>query len=115
MYQYRGAEMAKPDFKPVGEKRRPTPDEMLAVARQSGSQSPPVVRRDPDPAPAGTGEPVVGLNLKVLLSTSEAVATAARERGVSMKAVVMQALAQAGVAVAALDAEDRTPARRKGK
>ena len=59
-------------------------------------------------------EPVVGLNLRVRLSTSDAIAVQARERGVSMKAVVMQALERAGVAIASIDLEDRTPSRRKG-
>ncbi len=59
-------------------------------------------------------EPVVGLNLRVRLSTSDAISMVARERGVSMKVIVMQALKQAGIVVAPVDLEDRTPSRRKG-
>jgi uncharacterized protein (DUF1778 family) len=52
------------------------------------------------------------LNLRVRESTVAALAAAARDRGLTMKQVVCQALAQAGVDVAPADLEDRTPRRR---
>jgi hypothetical protein len=108
----------KDAFKPVA--RRPSAEEMVSISADTmpdapsvrAEQSAPLV--PPVPA-AKASEPVVGLNLKVLLSTSDAVAAAAKEQGVSMKTVVMRALSSAGVAVASLDLEDRTPARRKGR
>lgn len=85
----------------------------LAAARLADPTSPPVrVRLQ---APEAVVEPVVGLNLRVRLSTSDAIASVARERGASMKVVVMQALRQAGIVVAAIDLEDRTPSKRKGQ
>ena len=95
-------------------KLSPPPDAQaaLAAARLADPTSPPVRLKSQLPEPVV--EPVVGLNLRVRLSTSDAIAAQARERGVSMKAVVMQALERAGVAIASIDLEDRTPSRRKG-
>ncbi len=96
-------------------KLSPPPDAQAALAavRLADPTSPPV--RVKPQVPEATVEPVVGLNLRVRLSTSDAISTVARERGVSMKVIVMQALEQAGVVVAAVDLEDRTPSRRKGQ
>ncbi len=85
----------------------------LAAARLADPTSPPV--RLTPPSRQATEGPMVGLNLRVRLSTSDAIASAARGREVSMKAVVMEALSQAGIRVAAVDLEDRTPWRRKGR
>ena len=52
------------------------------------------------------------LNLRVRSSTIDALMAAARERGLTMKQVVCQALADAGIAVAPADLEDRTPRRK---
>ena len=90
----------------------PAAEAALAAARLADPTSPPV--RLKSQPPETIVEPVVGLNLRVRLSTSDAISTQARERGVSMKAVVMQALEQAGVTIASVDLEDRTPSRRKG-
>ncbi len=95
-------------------KLSPPPDAQaaLAAARLADPTSPPVRVKLQSSEPAI--EPVVGLNLRVLLSTSDAISAIARERSVSMKVVVMQALEKAGVAIAQIDLEDRTPSRRKG-
>jgi hypothetical protein len=95
-------------------KLSPPPDAQaaLAAARLVDPTSPPVRLRVQTPEPAV--EPVVGLNLRVRLSTSDAISAVAQERRVSMKVVVMHALEQAGIAVAPVDLEDRTPSRRKG-
>lgn len=96
-------------------KLSPPPDAQaaLAAARLADPTSPPVRVKAQMPEPVV--EPVVGLNLRVKLSTSDAISAVARERGVSMKVVVMQALEQAGVVIAPVDLEDRTPSRRKGQ
>ena len=91
----------------------PNAQAALAAARLADPTSPPVRVRPQ--LPEAATEPVVGLNLRVRLSTSDAISTVAQERGVSMKAVVMQALDQAGVVIASIDLEDRTPSRRKGQ
>lgn len=95
-------------------KLSPPPDAeaALAAARLADPTSPPVRLKSQVPEPVV--EPVVGLNLRVRLSTSDAISAQARESGLSMKAVVMQALERAGVAIASVDLEDRTPSRRKG-
>lgn len=90
----------------------PNAEAALAAARLADPTSPPVRLKSQPLEPIM--ETVVGLNLRVRLSTSDAISAQARERGVSMKAVVMQALEQAGVAIASVDLEDRTPSRRKG-
>ena len=96
-------------------KLSPPPDAQTALmaARLADPTSPPV--RVKPQMPEVVAEPVVGLNFRVRLSTSEAIADIARGRGVSMKVVVMQALEQAGIVVAQVDLEDRTPSRRKGQ
>jgi hypothetical protein len=52
------------------------------------------------------------LNLRLRNSTVTSITAIARERGLTQKQLVCQALAAAGVAVAAADLEDRTPRRR---
>ncbi len=52
------------------------------------------------------------LNLRLRLSTVEAITAEARQRGLTQKQLVCQALAAAGVTVTASDLEDRTPRRR---
>ena len=53
------------------------------------------------------------LNLRVRESTIAALTERARMEGHTLKQVVCLALAEAGVAVAAADLEDRTPRRRR--
>lgn len=57
----------------------------------------------------GEEDPTVALNMRLKLSTVEALERAARGRRATMKLVLMEALAAAGVEVAALDLEDRSP------
>ena len=92
----------------------PAAEVALAAARLADPTSPPVRMKPPSPEADSDG-PSVGLNLRVRLSTSDSLASVARDRGVSMKAVVMEALSHAGVEVAGIDLEDRTPSRRKGR
>ena len=47
-------------------------------------------------------------------STLESLARVARARGLTQKQLVARALAEAGVEVAPIDAEDRPPPRRRG-
>jgi len=51
------------------------------------------------------------LNLRLRMSTAEAITAEARDRGLTQKQVVCQALAAAGVAVTPSDLEDHTPRR----
>jgi hypothetical protein len=84
---------------------RPTPEDALAIAAQTAPTLP--------PTQLGVVDRPTTLNLRVRSSTIEALMASARERGLTMKQVVCQALTNAGVAVAAADLEDRTPRRKE--
>ncbi|MCI0755618.1 hypothetical protein [Teichococcus vastitatis] len=92
---------------------RPAVQEILAAAREADPTTPPVRAKTP-PIPAAP-EPVVGLNIRCRISTSEAIAWHAAQEGKSMKALVMHALAEKGIHIAPDDMEDRSPSRRKGR
>lgn len=83
---------------------RPSPEDALTIATQTAPTLPPVRLSADDRATT--------LNLRVRSSTIDALMAAARERGLTMKQVVCRALADAGVAVAPADLEDRTPRRK---
>src|SRR5437879_2250824 len=83
---------------------RPSPEEALGIATQTAPSVPPTRLHATDRATT--------LNLRVRESTIEALAAGARERGLTMKQLVCQSLAAAGIAVATADLEDRTPRRK---
>jgi hypothetical protein len=83
---------------------RPTPDDALAVARAAAPDRPPAVVASDDKS--------VTLNLRLRASTVAAITTAAQQQGRTIKQVVTNALASAGIMVAPEDLEDRTPRRR---
>lgn len=85
---------------------RPSPEEAIAISAQTAPTLPPT-RVDVDDRPTT-------LNLRVRSTTLEALLSVARERSLTMKQVVCQALADAGVLVAPSDLEDRTPRRKRG-
>jgi hypothetical protein len=110
----------------------PNPAALLQMVREADPTSPPakVSRKAPEPEqPPGAEtssataeeslpiikDPQVGLNIRVRLSTSNAVEAAAAARGVTMKVLVMETLAQAGIEIADPDLRDRSPRRRKGE
>jgi hypothetical protein len=82
---------------------RPTPDDALAVARAAAPERPPAVVVD---------DKSVTLNLRLRASTVAAITAAAQQQGHTIKQVVTNALASAGIMVAPEDLEDRTPRRR---
>jgi hypothetical protein len=92
----------------------PSPSAALAAARQADPTTPPV-RAKVAVTPPIPDEAIVGLNIRVRLSTSESLAARAAERGAPMKLLVMEALQAAGVVIAPADLEDRTARNRKGK
>jgi len=83
---------------------RPSAEEALAIATQTAPTLPPARLHATDRATT--------LNFRVRESTIQALAAGARERGLTMKQLVCQSLANAGIAVAAADLEDRTPRRK---
>ena len=84
---------------------RPSPEDALAIATQTAPTLP--------PTQIGINDRATTLNLRVRASTIDALMAAARERGLTMKQVVCQALSEVGVSVAPADLEDRTPRRRQ--
>ena len=91
-------------LKPRAAAARPSPEEALRVATATAPAQP--------PAQVRTEDRPTTLNLRVRESTIAALTSAARGRGLTMKQIVCQALAGAGVGVAPADLEDRTPRRR---
>lgn len=89
-------------FKPRASSR-PSPEAALAAAAETAPQHP----------PATVGDRTTTLNLRVKEATIVGLTEAARVRKLTQKQVIMQALQAAGVQVAALDLEDRTPRRNK--
>lgn len=94
--------------------RRPSPEEALAIVSQAAPSQPPAkVVQAVMPEPADSkADPRTTLNLRVRQSSIVAIEAAARERGLTLKQVVTQALQAAGVKVAPADLEDRTPRRK---
>jgi len=82
---------------------RPSADDALRVAREAAPSLPPATVADRD-------SPTT-LNLRMRLSTVTGLTKAAQERGLTIKQIVAQALAEAGLPVAPADLEDRTPRR----
>ena len=83
---------------------RPSPEEVLRAAAIAAPAQP--------PAQMPVQDRPATLNLRMRESTVAGLAAATRDRGLTMKQVVCQALADAGVEVAPADLEDRTPRRK---
>ena len=83
---------------------RLSPEDALAIAAHTAPTLPPTQLRTEDRATT--------LNLRLRASTIDALVATARERGLTMKQVVCQALSAAGISVAPADLEDRTPRRK---
>jgi hypothetical protein len=92
------------------------PREALRVASQVAPHHPPAenpARRPPPPPPPPADRSAM-LSMRFREATLESLARVARARGLTQKQMVARALAEAGVEVAAADAEDRPPPRRRG-
>ncbi len=86
-------------------KPRTSPAEALAIVSAAAPSLPPA--RMP-----AVSDKATSMTLRMREVTIAALTATARERGLTIKQVVAQALADAGVAVAPADLEDRTPRRR---
>jgi hypothetical protein len=84
-------------------RNRPTPAEALAVAAQTAPTQP--------PAQMDVADRPTTLNLRFRETTISAITESAKARRLTIKQIVAQALAEAGISVAAADLEDRTPRR----
>ena len=91
-------------MKNLKSRSRPTPAEALAVAAETAPRQP--------PAQIAISDRPTTLNMRLRETTISAIMTTAKERKLTIKQLVAHALADAGVAVAPADLEDRTPRRR---
>lgn len=85
-------------------RNRPTPAEALAVAAETAPSQP--------PAQMLASDRPTTLNMRLRETTISAITSSAKARGLTIKQLVAQSLADAGVAIAPADLEDRTPRRR---
>lgn len=92
-------------MKQLKSRSRPSPAEALAAATSTAPHLPPTQM------PTVADRPAT-MTLRLRESTIAALTTKARERGLTIKQLVTTTLAEAGVAVAPADLEDRTPRRR---
>jgi hypothetical protein len=90
---------------PLKPRQRPTAAEALAVAAQTAPSLPPA-QMPP------VADKAITMTMRLREATITALGAAARQRGMTVKQVVTSALADAGIAVAQVDLEDRTPRRR---
>jgi len=102
---------AKP-FKSARPEPRPSPQEIIDVARSHDPTLPPAAMR-PNPAPDSPGE-LVRLNVRVDRKLADWLADRALAEGVSQKVWVCRALEKAGAPVEASDLRDRVVRRRRG-
>lgn len=79
----------------------PPPAAVLAAARRVDPQAPSAITTP--------GDPTAALNLRLRVSTILALEQTAQATGRTMKLVLMEALQAAGIEVAAVDLEDRSP------
>jgi hypothetical protein len=91
-------------LKPRSSGIRPSPETALSIAAAAAPNLPPAKLESQDRPST--------LNVRLRSSTVAAITDRAREKGLTIKQVVSHALADAGIAVAQADLEDRTPRRR---
>jgi hypothetical protein len=83
---------------------RPSPAEALSIAAETAPTLP--------PAQIVTSDRPTTLNMRLRQTSLSAIMVTARSRGLTIKQLIAQSLADAGVAIAQADLEDRTPRRR---
>lgn len=89
---------------PLKTRDRPSPDEMVRVAREAAPTLPPAVLPVVDKA--------APFNVRLRLSSIREIEARARQDRVSLKLVLCRALQAYGVNMAPVDLEDGTPRRR---
>ena len=83
---------------------RPSPAEALAIAAETAPTLPPTQI-------AALDRPTT-LNMRLRQTSLNAITAVAKTRGLTIKQLIAQSLADTGVAIAPADLEDRTPRRR---
>lgn len=94
------------------------PEEAVRIARETAPHQPPA-QAAAAPVIAPTPSPTIKAPTAMLAQrftepTLDSLARVAREKGLTQKQLIAQALVAAGVAVHPEDLRDRTPARRRG-
>jgi hypothetical protein len=95
------------------------PDEAVRIARETAPHQPPAMAAPATlvqvpPSPASSRMATAMLAQRFTEPTLDNLARVARERGLTQKQLIAQALVAAGVDVHPEDLRDRTPARRRG-
>jgi hypothetical protein len=83
---------------------RTSPAEALAIAADTAPTLP--------PAQIAAADRPTTLNMRLRQTSLNAITSTAKTRGLTIKQLIAQSLADAGVAIAPADLEDRTPRRR---
>ena len=91
-------------MKSLKTRNRPSAEEALAIAVQTAPTLP--------PAQVAASDRPTTLNMRLRETSFTAIMQTAKARGLTIKQLVAQSLADAGVAIAHADLEDRTPRRR---
>lgn len=89
---------------PLKARDRPSPEEMVRIARTAAPESP--------PARLPVVDKAVPFNTRMRLSSIAEIEARARQDGVSLKLVLCRALEAYGIRMAPADLEDGTPRRR---
>ena len=93
------------------------PEKAVRIARETAPHQPPAQAAAPVLAPTpppAIKAPTAMLAQRFTEPTLDSLARVAREKGLTQKQLIAQALVAAGVAVHPEDLRDRTPARRRG-
>ena len=95
------------------------PDEAVRIARETAPHQPPAMAATPapgqvPPSPASSRVATAMLAQRFTELTLDSLARVAREKGLTQKQLIAQALTSVGVEVHSEDLRDRTPARRRG-
>jgi hypothetical protein len=95
------------------------PDEAVRIARETAPHQPPAMAAAP--APGQEIPPLAASKVRSAMlaqrfaePTLDSLARVAREKGLTQKQLIAQALTSVGVEVHPEDLRDRTPARRRG-
>lgn len=104
--------MGKAAFKGIHPK--PSPAEMVALARAQDPSVPPAVVNRPVQAELPREEELVQLNVRIQRGLADQLADAAERERVSQRVIIARALAAAGFTVGEADLTDRVIRRRRG-
>jgi hypothetical protein len=91
------------------------PEDAVRIARETAPHQPPALAAAPAQMMPAAGKVTSAmLAQRFTEPTLDSLARVAKERGLTQKQLIAQALAAVGVEVHAEDLRDRTPARRRG-